>query len=549
MLAFLVESPQFFSGKRKCKIPKVLTVEEAAKQILAALKLETQPDNCLLEIYDAQWEEYVHLENISELKDRSKIKLSSAEAAKKPSEEPTEGETASPTKAAPRTKAASPTKATVEQKFRAQLLAIYTAKCPEKLGDVEDLVQKYKGREKDALQIVRKKYGVQEQSGRAGDSSAKEEKFRAQLLTIYSAKCPEKLGDVEELVQKYKGREEKALQIVRDKYDYRVKDEAALVPVTAVPPAKAAPIKAAPIKAAPEIAAPENAPAPSPSSDIARSLTLLEGRLLAAVEMEDYDRAAAIDEEILKLKGSQQSDEAIEAPTPKPAPPPITTTSTSASTSTATAAAATAAAASGGDDAAEAGSDESDVSAFSFINSSSSPTHPTSTSSPSSTSSPTSTTSTTGTVSPTGSTASRSNGSSNATTVSPTNTGHSGHGSRSATTGPQAAAKKSSQGYSSQGYNPAKSYSRRLAALLREYNPEKLPEVDSLLAKYKGAEEELLQSVLQKYGGRHQHQQQQHQHQHHDVRAGTCVRRNWTTFGRSSRTCSSNPVGWLKAEL
>jgi hypothetical protein len=408
-LAFLIESPQFFSGKRKCKIPKVSTVEEAAQQILSALKLETlSVEDCLIEIYDAAWEEYVHLETISELKDRSKVRLSSAQAANEQNDKDISREkapVAAPAAKAPAAKAApiakaqatlapapaaaAPAAATKDtdpsEHFRKKLLVIYTQHNPAKIGDVEGLVLKYRGQEVEALKLVRDKYQAQSE---ANEKMAKDRK------------------QTEEAKEK-KAKEATEAKEAKEAEEAEAKERAAKESAVAKSPA----------------------PASTPITELAE----LEGQLLAAVEMEDYDRAAAIDEKILELKHSGASSGETEDPTPNQAPSPVDTASRSP------------VAAPPPVDVAP----DSDVSAFSFINDSGSPTD-----------------------------------SSN----SPTN-GHSGN--RSAAAGKKIA------------HNPAKSYSRRLAALLREHNPSKLPEVDSLLAKYKGAEEGLLQAVAEKYA--HQH--------------------------------------------
>jgi hypothetical protein len=312
MLRFLVESP-LFAGKRKCEIPAVRSADEAAREIIAALNLadELQPEAALIEIYDAAWSEYVHLENIAELKDKSKVRVSvvelgdGTEDSQKATSENMETETAAvgeieeeePAEenlaslqarmtayydleqeqsqddlTAELTAENKPTKDTESSVFfREQLLAIYAEKNPEKVGDVEGLVEKYGGKEVEALQLVRQKYGYSDAASAAASATASahengqsisalptpavkleyapavpsarhvqpnlpvahaapimrspeakardvSESFRTQLRVIYATKCPEKMGDVEVLVEKYRGREVDALQIVREKY-------------------------------------------------------------------------------------------------------------------------------------------------------------------------------------------------------------------------------------------------------------------------------------------------------------------------------------------
>ncbi|MEM6271671.1 MAG: hypothetical protein AAF998_19700 [Bacteroidota bacterium] len=48
---------------------------------------------------------------------------------------------------------------------------------------------------------------------------------------------------------------------------------------------------------------------------------------------------------------------------------------------------------------------------------------------------------------------------------------------------------------------PAKNYNKILTELFRTYNPAKVAEVDSLLKKFAGREEELIAKIHQKYGG------------------------------------------------
>jgi hypothetical protein len=228
MLRLLVESPSFFAGKRKCAVPQVASADKAAQAIISSLKIshELQPEAALIEIYDEAWGEYVHLENIDELKDKSKVRLSVKEGHQEKSdnsEEPPAAAVVASTAAEPTVAVESEVTTTnTDDKANRPTSGDTTAPSPTSASLQAQMAAYYDIDQSEEAHSL----SLPEPIGCPPSSTTKiTDTFRAQMLAIYTAKCPEKLGDVEGLVQKYQGREEEALRVVREKYGYAVQEK------------------------------------------------------------------------------------------------------------------------------------------------------------------------------------------------------------------------------------------------------------------------------------------------------------------------------------
>ncbi len=77
---------------------------------------------------------------------------------------------------------------------RAKLIAFYQEHNPDKLGDVQTILEKYKGKEHVLFNKLKKQYGLSEKSP------------RERIVAFYEKHNPNKLSSVDMILEKYKGR-------------------------------------------------------------------------------------------------------------------------------------------------------------------------------------------------------------------------------------------------------------------------------------------------------------------------------------------------------
>lgn len=97
-------------------------------------------------------------------------------------------------------------KPVTKDKARKEILHIYQKCNPQKIGKVDDLLNKYVGRESELIALVNNKYAPQLIA-------------RRYITDIYAYHCPNKLGKVDELLKKYAGKEAELVIWVQNKYD------------------------------------------------------------------------------------------------------------------------------------------------------------------------------------------------------------------------------------------------------------------------------------------------------------------------------------------
>ena len=77
-VAVLVESPHFFKGKKVVKLPPSQSLQILRSTLFSSLQISgCTEEDFLLEIHDAQWNEYVHLEVLEEVLGKSRLRVSS----------------------------------------------------------------------------------------------------------------------------------------------------------------------------------------------------------------------------------------------------------------------------------------------------------------------------------------------------------------------------------------------------------------------------------------------------------------------------------------
>lgn len=110
-------------------------------------------------------------------------------------------------------------------KYKQLISEIYAEKNPEKLQEIDDIMQKYSGKEKTLYLAVCSKYQIEpkvpqyRQKADAMDAPSEEIKLiRPLICEIYTQHNPAKLDDVDQLLAKYKGREELLYHGICEKY-------------------------------------------------------------------------------------------------------------------------------------------------------------------------------------------------------------------------------------------------------------------------------------------------------------------------------------------
>ena len=96
---------------------------------------------------------------------------------------------------------------------KSKLTDIYRIHNPEKVAGIDNLLEKYKGREGDLVRAVSAKY-----KPRATSSNASQDSFKSKLTEFYRRHNPSRIAKVDELARKYKGNEATLLATLEAKY-------------------------------------------------------------------------------------------------------------------------------------------------------------------------------------------------------------------------------------------------------------------------------------------------------------------------------------------
>lgn len=95
--------------------------------------------------------------------------------------------------------------------YRDSLMEFYKEFNPEKISDVDYLLEFYEGREDVLFRRIKFAYNVNP--------------FRPNLVTFYTLNNPEKLKNVDILLEKYEGKELKLIKRIKDAYKKEAKEE------------------------------------------------------------------------------------------------------------------------------------------------------------------------------------------------------------------------------------------------------------------------------------------------------------------------------------
>eukprot|EP00438_Fugacium_kawagutii_P015883 Skav206407 [mRNA] locus=scaffold2210:163632:183175:+ [translate_table: standard] len=120
------------------------------------------------------------------------------------------------------TKGAAPEDKKVK-KYRELITDIYKEHNPSKLSDIDGLLQKYKGREELVYKGICEKYRVEPKASKKEEAKSNFEKYKQLIAEIYEEHNKEKLGELDDLLGKYKGKEKTLYLAVCHKYSIEPK--------------------------------------------------------------------------------------------------------------------------------------------------------------------------------------------------------------------------------------------------------------------------------------------------------------------------------------
>ena len=111
----------------------------------------------------------------------------------------------------------------IYQLRRKKLVGIYEKHNPEKLAEVDTILERYEGRESLLFELLEKKYTMDVAFATPANRVAAErdrihQLRRKKLVGIYEKHNPEKLKDVDELLRAYAGRESELFEKLEKKY-------------------------------------------------------------------------------------------------------------------------------------------------------------------------------------------------------------------------------------------------------------------------------------------------------------------------------------------
>ncbi|CAB9525509.1 cis-trans isomerase [Seminavis robusta] len=100
---------------------------------------------------------------------------------------------------------------------RERLIAFFQKNNPSKLGNVDALLEKFKGKEDLMFQKVEER-AQQSSSTPIAASDSSKKSYRERLIELFQKHNPSKLNTVDALLEKFKGKEEALLQKAKEKY-------------------------------------------------------------------------------------------------------------------------------------------------------------------------------------------------------------------------------------------------------------------------------------------------------------------------------------------
>ena len=111
----------------------------------------------------------------------------------------------------------------IYQLRRKKLVGIYEKHNPDKLGEVDTILRRFKGRESTLFEMLEKKYVLDvafatERNQRSAEAERIYQLRRKKLVGIYEKHNPDKLGEVDTILERFKGRESTLFEMLEKKY-------------------------------------------------------------------------------------------------------------------------------------------------------------------------------------------------------------------------------------------------------------------------------------------------------------------------------------------
>jgi len=97
----------------------------------------------------------------------------------------------------------------IDPAVRLRLFKFYKQNKPEKIREIDTLLRKYRGKEEVMFKVLDKKYG---------SATVIDPAVRLRLLKFYEQYQPEKISQIDTLLQKYRGKEEVMFKVLDKKY-------------------------------------------------------------------------------------------------------------------------------------------------------------------------------------------------------------------------------------------------------------------------------------------------------------------------------------------
>ena len=116
---------------------------------------------------------------------------------------------------------------------RERVTKIYQQYNPTKLADVDKVLEKFAGRDQELIEMLEDKYSVKPSTPAA---AAPQMSTRERVTKIYQQYDPSKLGDVDKVLEKYAGRDQELIEMLEEKYQVTSGLPTALPSVAASPP-------------------------------------------------------------------------------------------------------------------------------------------------------------------------------------------------------------------------------------------------------------------------------------------------------------------------
>jgi hypothetical protein len=98
-----------------------------------------------------------------------------------------------------------------QEEAREILTRLYSKYCPSKLSQIDTLLDHYQGQEDTLCEKVREKY--------EGKSQKEIDRIRQYVVQLYKEHAPHKMGNINQLMKIYRGREEKLVDDLVLKYE------------------------------------------------------------------------------------------------------------------------------------------------------------------------------------------------------------------------------------------------------------------------------------------------------------------------------------------